>query len=110
MKFIIVVCIALAEEVNMSRRDRDTYLKYKEGAPFMFPVPNSLASLATATVRLLFGKNQPESMKEIIGTFAMYTLIFILLSLPFVLLNWPPGHEWWRWPAMPSGPGPTFQL
>ncbi len=107
---IIVFCIALAEEGSMSRRDRDTYLKYKEAAPFMFPVPKILASLATAPIRLLFGKNQPETKKEIIGTFAVYTLIFVLLSLPFVLLNWPPGHEWWRWPAMPSGPGPTFQL
>jgi protein-S-isoprenylcysteine O-methyltransferase Ste14 len=105
---IIVICIALGEEVSMSRRDKEIYLKYKESAPFMFPVPKFLASLATAPVRLLFGKNQPESKREIIGTFAVYTLIFVLLSMPFVLLDWPPGHEWWRWPTWPSGPGPTF--
>jgi len=106
---LIVVCIALAEEVSMSKRDRDTYLKYKESAPFMFPIPKSVASLATAPARLLFGKNQPESTKEIIGTFVVYGLIFVLLSLPFILLNWPPGHEWWKWPVMPSSPGPIFQ-
>ena len=95
---LIVVCIALNEEIVMSKRDRDAYLKYKESAPFMFPVPRLLASLVTAPVRILFGKDQPETRKEIIGTFAVYCLILVLLSLPFVLLNWPPNHEWWKWP------------
>ena len=105
---LIVVCIALAEEINMSKRDKDAYLKYKASAPFMFPIPKSVASLVTTPIRILFGKNQPENRKEIIGTFAVYCLLFVLLSLPFVLLKWPPGHEWWKWPVMPSGPGQIF--
>lgn len=94
---LIVVCMALAEEIDMSKRDRDTYLKYKESAPFMFPIPKFATLLVTAPIRIMFGKNQPENRKEIIGTFAVYCLIFLLMSLPFVLLNWPPG-EWWKWP------------
>ena len=105
---LVVVCIALAEEISMSKRDKDTYLKYKESAPFMFPVPQFVTSLVTAPIRILFGKNHPENGKEIIGTFAVYCLIFVLLSLPFVLLNWPPGHEWWKWPVIPTSPGPIF--
>ena len=93
---LIVVCIALNEETAMSKRDRDAYLKYKESAPFMFPVPKFVASLVTAPVRILFKSNQPKNRKEIASTFAVYCLIFVLLSLPFVLLNWPPG-EWWGW-------------
>lgn len=95
---LIVVCIALSEEITMSKKDKDTYLKYRESAPFMFPVPKSVTSLAIAPMRILLGKNQPENRKEIIATFAVYFLVFILLSLPFVLLNWPPAHEWWKWP------------
>jgi protein-S-isoprenylcysteine O-methyltransferase Ste14 len=107
---LIVVCIALTEEINMSKKDRDTYLKYKESAPFMFPIPKFAASVVTTPVRVLLGKNQPENIKEIIGTFAVYCLILILLSLPFVLLNWPPDHQWWKWPVWPTSPGPVFLL
>ena len=107
---LTVVCIALAEEISMRKRDKDTYLKYKESAPFMFPIPRFVASLVTAPIRLLFKKNQPESRKEIVGTFVVYCLVFVLLSLPFILLNWPPGHQWWKWPVWPTGPspGPVF--
>ncbi|MFX0198591.1 MAG: methyltransferase family protein [Candidatus Hodarchaeota archaeon] len=105
---LIVVCIALAEEISMSKRDKDAYLKYRASAPFMFPIPKPVSSLVTAPIRILFGKNQPENRKEILGTFAIYCLLFVLLSLPFVLLNWPPGHEWWKWPVWPAGPGPIF--
>jgi protein-S-isoprenylcysteine O-methyltransferase Ste14 len=93
---LIVICIALNEEAAMSKRDGNGYLKYGESVPFMFPVSKLIVSLATAPVRVLFKKNQPESRGEIIGTFAVYFLILILLSLPFTLLKWPPG-EWWGW-------------
>jgi hypothetical protein len=107
---LIVVCIALNEEIKISKMDGETYLKYKESAPFMFPIPKFAASVVTTPVRILLGKNQPENTKEIIGTFAVYCLIFILLSLPFVLLNWPPDHQWWKWPVWPTSPGPVFLL
>ncbi len=103
---LIVICIALAEEINMNKRDAVVYLKYKESAPFMFSVPKFVSSLVTAPIRILFGKKQPENRKEIIGTFLVYCLIFIALSLPFVLLNWPPDHQWWKWPVIPISPGP----
>jgi protein-S-isoprenylcysteine O-methyltransferase Ste14 len=105
---LIVVFIALNEENSMSKKDRDIYLKYRESTPFMFPIPKFAASLITTPVRVLFGKSQPENTKEIIGTFAVYCLVFILLSLPFVLLNWPPDHQWWKWPVWPTIPSPVF--
>ncbi len=96
---LVVVCIALAEEITMMKKDRDMYLEYKNSAPFMFPIPKSVTSAITAPVRILMGKNQPEDRREIVMTFAVYFALFIMLSLPFFLLNWPPGPGWWSlWP------------
>lgn len=108
---LIIICIALTEEIAMSQRDRKIYLSYRNSAPFMFPLPKSLASLATAPIRILFKKNQPENRKEIIATFAVYCLIFILLSLPFVVLKWIPGQmigvwPYNVWPFINPGPSP----
>lgn len=111
---LVVVCIALAEENAMIKKDRETYLKYKESVPFMFPIPNFITSLVTAPFRITFGKNWPENRKEIAGTFTVYCLIFVVLSLPFAVLNWPPGQWWGLWPYnvwpfnIQPGPGPIF--
>ncbi len=82
----------------MSQRDKETYLSYKNSAPFMLPLPKTLVNLATAPFRILFKKNQPENTKEIVGTFAVYCLILILLSLPFIISGWIPGQMMGFWP------------
>jgi protein-S-isoprenylcysteine O-methyltransferase Ste14 len=96
---LIIVCIALAEEINMSKRDKEGYLKYKASAPFLFHIPSSISRLITLPIRVLLKKNQPETGKELIVTFVVYVVILILLSLPFTLLHWPPGLGWSDWPA-----------
>ncbi|MFC1874953.1 methyltransferase family protein [Chloroflexota bacterium] len=95
---LIIICIALAEEINMSKRDSEGYSRYKASAPFMFNIPRFVSTVITAPIRILFKKNQPKTGKELVATFTVYTVILILLSLPFVLLNWPPGLGWSVWP------------
>jgi protein-S-isoprenylcysteine O-methyltransferase Ste14 len=96
---LIVVCMAWAEEIDMRHKDEEAYAQYRESAPFMLPLPKFVTALATAPIRMLFGTTQPESRKEIVGAFAVYCLIFLVLSLPFVLLDWPPLPDGWRlWP------------
>ena len=96
---LIIICIALAEEISMSNRDSEGYSKYKASAPFMFPIPKFISSVITAPIKILIKKNQPETGKELIATFAVYSVILILLSLPFFLLSWPSGLGWSDWPA-----------
>lgn len=98
ISMLIVICIALTEEVDMIQRDREMYLSYRNSAPFMFPFPKSISSLIKAPVRVLLKKDQPENRKEIIVTFVLYCLILILLSLPFLVLNWVPGQMIGVWP------------
>jgi protein-S-isoprenylcysteine O-methyltransferase Ste14 len=108
---LVVVCIALAEENRMRKQDSERYLQYTAGAPFMFRLPKFVSTVITFPMRLLLKKNRPETGKELAATFATYATLFILLSSPFVLLDFPPGIGWSDWPGFVSGiPGPIMNL
>ena len=96
---LIIICIAWVEEINMRKIDTKGYLEYRENTPFMFPVPKVISSITTFPIRIMFKKNQPETGKELVATFIVYASILILLSLPFILLDWPPYPGWSSWPA-----------
>ena len=96
---LIIICVALTEEIRMSKRYGERYSKYQGSAPFMLPLPKFISSVATAPVRILFKRSLPKSGKEIIYTFVIYSVLLVLLSLPFLLLNWPPDYGWNTWPA-----------
>ena len=100
---LVIICIALAEENKMRKEDRERYLQYTASAPFMFPIPRFVATLTTSPIRLLLKKNRPETGKELLVTFAVYAVLLILLSLPFVLLDWPHGIGWSNWPGYIPG-------
>ncbi len=100
---LVIICIALAEENRMRKDDSEAYLQYTASAPFMFPIPKSAAALVTSPLRLLLKKDRPETGKELLATFAVYATLLILLSLPFVLLDWPPGIGWSDWPVYIRG-------
>ena len=96
---LIIVCVALAEEIKMGRERGAEYETYRLNAPFMLPLPGFVSAAVTAPIRLLLQKDRPENRWELILTFAVYAAICVLLSLPFVLLDWPPGGGWMDWPA-----------
>jgi protein-S-isoprenylcysteine O-methyltransferase Ste14 len=100
---LVVICIALAEENRMRKEDSERYLQYTASAPFMFPIPKSVGAALTFPIRLVLKKNRPETGKELLATFAVYAALLILLSLPFVLLDWPPGIGWSSWPGYIPG-------
>jgi protein-S-isoprenylcysteine O-methyltransferase Ste14 len=96
---LVVICIALAEENRMRKEDSERYLQYTASAPFMFRIPKFVSTAVTAPMRLVLKKDRPETGKELLATFAVYATILILLSLPFVLLDWPQGIGWSGWPG-----------
>lgn len=96
---LAVICVALAEEISMSKADRENYGKYRSGPPFLFQVPSWMTYVLTLPVRIFLGKPEPETGREVAAVFFIYAVIYMLLSLPFVLLNWPPGLGWSDWPA-----------
>ena len=100
---LIIVCIALAEENRMRKEDSERYLQYTAGAPFMFPIPKFVSTAITFPMRLVLKKDRPETGKELVAAFGVYATLLILLSLPFVLLDWPQGIGWSGWPGYMPG-------
>jgi len=87
---VILICVALTEEIKMTKKANETYLAYQRSTPFMLPLPKLLSKVITAPHRMIFKKDRPTSDKEVLFTFAVYIAILILLSLLFqgLGLNW----------------------
>lgn len=88
----------MTEEIKMMEDHGGNYARYRKSAMFMLPLPRAFCSLARLPFRILFKKDRPERPREVTVTFILYALILALLSLPFVLLSWPPGLGWTEWP------------
>jgi protein-S-isoprenylcysteine O-methyltransferase Ste14 len=95
---LIIICIALSEEIRMRRQQGSEYEDYSRGAPFMIPLPRCLSRAISAPFRLICGKARPETGWDLVSTFAIYLPLICLLSLPFVILDWPAGGGWVTWP------------
>ena len=95
---LVIVCVALGEEIRMSRERGEEYETYRGSTPFMFPLPRFACTVLTAPARILLKKDRPGNRRELVFTFVIYATVLVLLSLPFVLLNWPPHLVWMSWP------------
>jgi hypothetical protein len=95
---LTIICIALSEEIRMRRQQGSEYEDYSRGAPFMIPLPRCLSRAISAPFRLICGKARPETGWDLVSTFAIYLPLICLLSLPFVILDWPAGGGWVTWP------------
>jgi len=95
---LIIVCIALSEEIRMRKQHGLEYEQYRNRAPFMLPLPGFLSRTISAPFRFIRGKDAPETGWDLIWVFSIYLAIVVLLSLPFVLLDWPPAGGWMQWP------------
>jgi len=100
---LIIICLALTEEIAMTKEADEAYLTYQRSAPFMLPLPRFLSKAITAPLRMLFKKDLPTRGKEVLYTFAIYCAICILLSLLFLGLV----GRTWLYPFLePVGPVP----
>lgn len=84
---LLVIHVALAEEITMIKQADKSYLKYRKSAPFMLPLPSFLTKIFTAPNRVLLKKEFPGSGREILSSFVAYFIIFIVFSLLVKELN-----------------------
>lgn len=78
---LLVICVALIEEIKMTKQADETYLAYRRSAPFLIPLPKFLLRIITAPNQIILKKKYPESGKEVIYSFIIYCIILMLLSL-----------------------------
>ena len=77
---MVIVGVALMEELHMRRRHGTAYDDYRRRAPFLFPVPRAVARLAGAPFRILFGKEQPERGREVLAVVSLYAVTLMAIS------------------------------
>jgi protein-S-isoprenylcysteine O-methyltransferase Ste14 len=94
---LIIICVALSEEIRMRRKYNQGYEHYSRQAPFLFPIPGFFSGVISMPFRQIIQKNKPETRWDLLWTFLVYLAVIMLLSLPFILLDWPPAG-WKQWP------------
>jgi protein-S-isoprenylcysteine O-methyltransferase Ste14 len=95
---LIIISVALLEEIKMQRHYPVEYRNYKNRAPFLFPIPGFISKIITLPVKLLLRKEQPESGKEVAIIFFAYLGLLILLSILFNAIDFLPRSGLWGFP------------
>ena len=79
---MVIIAVALVEEIHMRKRYGDTYEAYRRSAPFLIPIPHFLERLFAMPFRL-FGKRRPERKREVVAVVALYTVLLMACSTFF---------------------------
>jgi len=91
---LILVGLALVEEINLRSDDGLNYVEYADRVSFMFPLPRSVRRVVSTPFRIIWGGDYPENLRMVFATLA---LVFLAVSLPDLILGglyqfWNPHH------------------
>ncbi|UCC83949.1 MAG: HEAT repeat domain-containing protein [Gemmatimonadota bacterium] len=74
---LVIIGVAMLEELNMRRRHGEAYETYRRSAPFLFPLPAFVEKLFALPFRLLFKKSQPERKQEVAAVLSLYAVLLM---------------------------------
>lgn len=77
---MVILAVAMLEELRMQRRHPAVYDRYRQSAPFLLPLPAWLGMLVTLPCRVLFGHSRPERRREVAVVVALYTALLVAAS------------------------------
>lgn len=77
---MVIIGVAMMEELNMRNRHGDTYESYRRSAPFLFPLPRVVERTVGAPFRIMFGKEQPTRRREVVAIVGFYSALLIAVS------------------------------
>lgn len=85
---MVIIAVAMVEELRMRTRYGDAYDAYRARAPFLIPVPRFVARAFAMPTRLLFGKTQPTRAREVLVVVSLYTVLLVGASAVFYAGGW----------------------
>lgn len=85
---MVIIGVALLEELHMQRRFGESYAEFRRSRPFMFPLPRFVRWLFALPFRMFYHKNQPERRREVVGVLSCYSVLLIVLSVLFYSGGW----------------------
>jgi HEAT repeat protein/protein-S-isoprenylcysteine O-methyltransferase Ste14 len=77
---MVIIGVAMLEELKMRRLHGESYESYRRRAPFLIPLPRFIARASAFPLRLMFKKSYPERKREIVAVLAVYTVVFLGIS------------------------------
>jgi len=78
---LIIIGIAMLEEIKMSKIYGDEYEDYRKNSFFMLPFPKYICRVISAPFRVFFNKNFPTKRREIVTVLSFYFVLTVLLTL-----------------------------
>lgn len=95
---LVVVGVAMIEEIRMTAIHGEAYTSFRERTPFLMPLPSWLGHLIASPMRLVLRRPWPETGAQVALAIAVYAVLFVAMSIPFVVFDWPPRIGWWGFP------------
>jgi protein-S-isoprenylcysteine O-methyltransferase Ste14 len=80
---MVILGVALVEEMNMRRLHGEAYEGYRRSAPFLFPLPAVVEGILALPLRAMFGKDRFERSREVAAVLGFYTALLMGASAFF---------------------------
>ncbi len=80
---LVIIGVAMIEELNMRRRHGEEYEAYRRSAPFLFPLPSLVERAFALPFRLLFRRDRPERGWQVAAVMGLYGALLIGASFLF---------------------------
>jgi len=85
---MVIVGVAMLEELEMQRRHGAAYGEYARRTPFLVPLPRAVRRLFALPCRLLFRGDAPGRKREVAAIVSLYTVLLIAASAFFYGGGW----------------------
>jgi protein-S-isoprenylcysteine O-methyltransferase Ste14/ubiquinone biosynthesis protein UbiJ len=81
---MVIISIAMLEELKMRREQGEEYELYCSQTPFLLPLPHFVSKIVSFPMQLIVKKRYPDRKREIAAVITLYTVICIVLSVCYV--------------------------